>query len=175
MRFIRKILKEGFKILFSIVVGVVDVFPDAPWANRLRGLAIGSFFKSSGRNLQICKRAHLLYPQLIVVGDDVYIGYSVWINAQAGISIGDETILGPFVAIATGNHTKLGGSYRFGAHEKKEVVIKSGCWLAAGVTVSPGVCLEKGTLLAAGAAISSNSEGDSIYGGVPARLIKKVA
>lgn len=169
---LKAFLKECYKFIFSLVCILVQIFPDSPWGNRVRGAVIGLFFKGTKRNLQISQSVHVLYPYNIVVGDNVFIGFSSWINAQGGLQIGDETIIGPFVAIATGNHTWLNGSYRFGEHDRKMVNIGKGCWLASGVSIVPGVSVADACVLAAGAVLVADAMVKGTYGGVPAKLIR---
>ena len=54
-------------------------------------------------------------------------------------------------------------------------MINEGTWLAANVVVCPGVTIAKNCIIAAGAVVSSDlAEEGCLYGGVPARFIKKL-
>lgn len=172
MGFLKIFLKEAYRTIFSIISLVLQGLPDSPWSNRIRGKVLGAFMAGTKRGLQISKSVHILYPYNIRVGDGVFLGYGAWINAQGGLEIGDETILGPYVCIATGNHTKINGSYRYGPHEQKKVVVGRGCWLAAGVKVMPGANVNDEAVLAAGAVLIGKAEGACLYAGVPAKRIK---
>lgn len=53
-------------------------------------------------------------------------------------------------------------------------MIENGCWIGANVTVLPGVTIKSGTIVAAGAVVVRDCEGNCIYGGVPAKKIKNL-
>lgn len=53
------------------------------------------------------------------------------------------------------------------------IVLEDDIWMGANVTIRDGVRIGKGTILAAGAAITRNVAPFSIVGGVPARFIKE--
>ena len=96
-----------------------------------------------------------------------------------GVSIGDRVTLSRGVTILTAgldarDYIKNAGK-RYRDHVIKDVVIGEGTWLAANVLVCPGVTIAKNCIIAAGAVVSSNlTEEGCLYGGIPARLIKRL-
>ena len=54
------------------------------------------------------------------------------------------------------------------------ITIGAGAWLGAGVTVLGGVTVGAGSVIAAGALVSGDTQPDGVYGGVPARLIRRL-
>lgn len=173
MKLIKKLLKNMFYILFNFVVIVTQILPDVNWGNSMRGKIYKPFFKRCGSNFQVSKNVHFLSPNLIEIGNNVYLGYGNWIHGQGGLSIENEVMTGPFVCIATGNHTSINNSYRFGEHEKSPVLIKQGCWIGAHGVVLPGSTIEAGCLVAAGGVVTKNSKTSESaqYGGVPIKQI----
>lgn len=168
----RLVLKVAHQFVFNLIGLVLQILPDASWGNRARGAVLGLFLESKGRNLQVSKSAHILYPNNIEVGNDVYVGYGAWINAQGGLLIGDETMIGPYVAISTGDHSRVGDSFRFGEHKKRPVTIGKGAWLSAHVAVVAGVEIAAGTLVGAGGVVVASIGEPGVYGGVPAKRIR---
>ena len=171
---IRSLAKGVFRWVYAIISSLVNIFPDSPLGNRLRGLILGRFMKGSRRNLNISKSTNILYPYNIVVGDDVFIGFNSWINAQGSVVIEDSVIFGPFVVVATGNHTFDNGSYRFGPHEKRRVKINEGAWIAAHSSIVPGVEVGARSIVAAGAVVVSEVDQDSLFAGNPAKIVKRL-
>ena len=47
-------------------------------------------------------------------------------------------------------------------------------WIGANATVTPGVTIGENAIVAAGAVVTKNVEANTVVGGVPARLIKKL-
>lgn len=171
MRIMKRVVKIVYQIIFNIFTMLIDFFPDCQWGNKTRGYILKPFFKKCGKNIQICKKVHILYPYNIEIGNDVYIGYGSWINAQCNIKFEDEVMLGPYVCIVSGNHSKRGDSYRFGTHDKKPIVIEFGSWIGAHSIILPGVYVKKGSLIAAGGVVTKSTEELSINAGVPTHMI----
>lgn len=94
-------------------------------------------------------------------------------NFAAKIRIGRGTYIAPNVGIITANHQLLD----LDAHEPgRDVVIGEKCWIGMGAVLLPGVTLGPGTIVAAGAVVSTSFEGGRVViGGVPAKLIKNLS
>lgn len=59
------------------------------------------------------------------------------------------------------------------SYSKGDIVIKDDVWIGVNVTILSGVTIGQGAIIAAGSVVTSSVEPYSIYGGVPAKLIKK--
>lgn len=110
------------------------------------------------------------------VGDNVGLGTHGFFGCAGGVKIGNDTILGNFVSIHSENHNfsdpktpiRLQGDNRIG------IIIGSNCWIGAKVTILDGAIIEDGAVIAAGSLLTKGTyKKDSIYGGVPAKFIKK--
>jgi acetyltransferase-like isoleucine patch superfamily enzyme len=92
---------------------------------------------------------------------------------RGGIKVGDYVLIGPNVVIASSQHRynieKI--PIMFQGHEKKAVVIGNDVWIGANAVVLPGVTIADGTIVGAGAVVTSDTEPYSIVCGVPARKI----
>lgn len=65
---------------FRILELIGNLLPNNSVGCKLRGRLYKSFFKSCGKNFQVSQNVKLENMKNIVVGNDVYIGYSCWIN-----------------------------------------------------------------------------------------------
>ena len=111
-------------------------------------------------------------------GKNITIGKNVFINAgckfqdQGGIRIGDGTLIGHNVVMATLNHDP--------APEKRStmhpapIVIGKNVWIGAGATLLAGVTIGDGAIIAAGAVVTKDVPANTVVGGVPAKFIKKI-
>lgn len=154
-----------------IVIRLTTLLPDFWFINRLRGILVKPCFKKCGHNLQIASNVAITFPNLIELGDDVYIAYGCWMQGVGGVVLGNGVMLGPYTVIATNNHTKENGSYRFGAANRSKIVIDAGAWTGAHVVITAGVHIGKGAACGAGAVVTRDVASDTVVGGVPAKEI----
>src|SRR5206468_2119067 len=92
----------------------------------------------------------------ITLGADVYVAYGCWFSAGEEIRIGNEVILGPYCVLVSADHSRQRRSYRHGPLVSAPIVIGDGCWLAANVTVTAGLSVGNGSLLAAGSVVTKD-------------------
>ncbi len=111
-------------------------------------------------------------------GLNTHVGEGVFINAgcrfqdQGGIYLGDRALIGHNVVIATLNHN-MDPAKRANLLPAP-VHIGADAWLGANVTVLPGVSIGAGAVVAAGAVVTKDVEANTVVGGVPARLLKRL-
>lgn len=112
-------------------------------------------------------------------GVNLHIGENVFFNSgcrfqdQGGIYIGDNTLIGHNVVLATINHG-LEPATR-GANYPSPIRIGSNVWIGANATVLPGVTIGDNAVIAAGAVVTKHVAANTVVGGVPAKQIRKIA
>lgn len=114
------------------------------------------FYTDCGKNLKI--------------GKNVFFNAGVKIQDQGGVTIGDGTLLGHNVVLATLDHS-LDPSCR-GNMIPAPIVIGKNVWVGANATICKGVTIGDGAVIAAGAVVTKDVPANTVYGGVPARWIK---
>jgi maltose O-acetyltransferase len=105
-------------------------------------------------------------------GARCFINSLVFVDAAGLVTLGDGVSVGHHVVIITTDHGFGPPEFRAGNILLKPVVIESGAWVAAGVTLLPGVTIGSGAVVAAGAVVTSDVPANSLFGGVPAKLIR---
>ncbi|MBS4455411.1 DapH/DapD/GlmU-related protein [Tuanshanicoccus lijuaniae] len=111
-------------------------------------------------------------------GKNIKFGKGVFINSgckfqdQGGIEIGDGTLVGHNVVMATLNH-HLSAEKR-GNLIPAPINIGRNVWIGANATICPGVTIGDGAVIAAGAVVTKNVQANTVVGGVPATLIKVI-
>lgn len=108
----------------------------------------------------------------LVAGRYVYIGPSCYIHPN--VYIGEFTLLGDNVSIVGGDHryNVVGLPILLSGRDKiKRTSIGKDCWLGSHSIIMSGVSIADGTIVAAGAVVTKDTEPYCIYGGVPARKI----
>lgn len=111
----------------------------------------------------------------LIVGNNVGIGSGSFLGCAGGIEIGEDTIIGNFVTFHSENHNFSDGAVpiRSQGVSREGISIGRNCWIGAKATVLDGAVIEDGCVIAAGAVVRAGLyERDSIYGGVPAKLIR---
>ena len=129
-------------------------------------------FAKCGKNVNIGKDCSFYGSENITIGDDVYIGpKAMFLTTEAKIIMGKKIMLGPEVAIVTGNHRiDLIGRYMYdiAVEEKlpendKDVVINDDVWIGMRATILKGVTIGEGSIIGAGAVVTKNVPPYSIY------------
>ena len=106
----------------------------------------------------------------ITIGKRVFINSGCCFQDQGGITIGDGTLIGHHVVLATINHD-LAPERRATSH-LEPILIGANVWIGANVTVTPGVTIGDGAIIAAGAVVTKDIPPNVIAGGVPAKIIR---
>jgi acetyltransferase-like isoleucine patch superfamily enzyme len=115
-------------------------------------------------------------PITVVRGKSVKIGRNVVIMnnalmmAAGGITIDDDVMVAANAQLISNNHDL----YDHAVLTCKPVHLKRNCWIGAGATILPGVTVGENSVVAAGAVVTRDVEDNTVVGGNPARLIKRL-
>ena len=113
------------------------------------------------------------YGQNITIGKGVFINTSCHFQDQGGITIGDGTLIGHNVVLATLNHDMNPANRN--ETIPAPIVIGKNVWIGANATITPGVTIGRGAVSAARRVVTRDVAANTVVGGVPARLIKTIA
>ncbi|MDY2736945.1 sugar O-acetyltransferase [Intestinibacter sp.] len=108
----------------------------------------------------------------ITVGKNVFINSGCKFQDQGGITIGDGSLIGHNVVLATLNHD-LNPEKRSNMHPAP-IIIGENVWIGSNSTILPGVTIGDGVIIAAGAVVTKDVPANVIVGGVPAKIIKNI-
>lgn len=108
----------------------------------------------------------------IVIGEGSWLNHGVYIDTAGGVEIGRRVGIGSHVRILTATHEIGNGRLRAGEWVTKAVRIGDGCWVGASVTILPGVTIAPGCVIGAGSLVTTDTEPDGLYVGVPARRVR---
>lgn len=108
----------------------------------------------------------------IVLGENVFINMGCKFQDQGGITIDDGALIGHNVVLATINHD-MRPEYR---HSMTYAPIHIGrnVWIGANSTILAGVTIGDGAVVAAGAVVTKDVEPNTVVGGVPAKVLRKI-
>lgn len=109
----------------------------------------------------------------ITIGKDVFINSCCHFQDQGGIMIGDGTMIGHNVVLATINHALEPKKKRRNCYAP--ITIGKYVWIGSNATILPGVKIGGWAVIAAGAVVTKDVPSMTVVGGVPAKIIKKVS
>lgn len=147
------------------------------------------------RPLEQEKRAALLKEMFAEIGEDCYIepplhanwaghhvhfGKGVYANFNltlvddTHIYVGDYTMIGPNVVIATAGHPILPELREKAYQFNMPVHIGRNCWLGAGVIVLPGVTIGDNSVIGAGSVVTKDIPANVVAVGNPCKVLREI-
>ncbi|MGN0754941.1 MAG: sugar O-acetyltransferase [Aristaeellaceae bacterium] len=110
------------------------------------------------------------------LGRQVYANFGLTLVDDIHIFIGDYTMLGPNVVIATAGHPilpELRGERAL--QYNLPVRIGKNCWLGAGVIVMPGVTIGENSVIGAGSVVTRDIPPNVVAVGSPCRVLREIS
>lgn len=108
-------------------------------------------------------------------GRGVYANFNLTLVNDTHIYVGDYTMFGPNVIIATAGHPILpqlrGQNYY---QYNMPVHIGKNCWLGAGVIVLPGITIGDNTVIGAGSVVTKDIPAGVVAVGNPCRVLRTI-
>ena len=107
-------------------------------------------------------------------GKGVYANFNLTLVDDTEITVGEYTMFGPNVTLATAGHPILPELREKGYQYNAPVHIGRNCWLGAVVIVLPGVCIGENTVVGAGSVVTKDLPANVIAVGTPARVVREI-
>jgi len=107
-------------------------------------------------------------------GENSFVNSGCTILDGGKVQIGKHVLIGPNVGIYTAVHPIDWRERATGAEHGEPITIGDYCWIGGSAVICPGVTIGNRCVIAAGAVVVKDVPDDSMVGGNPARLIKKL-
>lgn len=124
-----------------------------------------------GDNVNIYRGAEIFGP--VSIGSRTFINRDAYL--RSGTNIGANVNIGPFSRFITDSHEIADSRKRAGKNITKDIVVGDGTWIGASVTVLGGVTIGSGSIVAAGAVVTTDIPPNSVAAGIPARVVKSLS
>jgi acetyltransferase-like isoleucine patch superfamily enzyme len=110
----------------------------------------------------------------IKIGRDTFVGESVVVRGQGGVTIGDSVLIGPMAKILAVEHrfTDVSRPVIEQGITARGISIETGAWIGAGAAVLDGTRVGMGAVVGANAVVTSNVPPHSVVVGAPARVVR---
>lgn len=146
-----------------------------PMEKDKRELLLKTMFAEIGSGCYIEPPFHANFGgKHIHFGKNIYANFNLTMVDDTHIYVGDYTMFGPNVTVATAGHPILPELRAQGYQYNAPVHIGKNCWLGAGAIVLPGITIGNNVVIGAGSVVTKNIPDNSVAVGNPCKVIRKV-
>ena len=107
-------------------------------------------------------------------GDNVYANFGLTMVDDTHIYVGDYTMFGPNVTVASAGHPVLPELREKAYQFNMPVHIGKNCWIGAGAVIVPGVTIGDNTVIGAGSVVTKDIPADVVAVGNPCRVLREI-
>ena len=108
-------------------------------------------------------------------GKNIYANFGLTLVDDTHIYVGDNTMFGPNVVVATAGHPILPSLRKQAYQYNMSVRIGNNCWLGAGVLVMPGVTIGDDSVIGAGSVVTKDIPSGVVAVGNPCRVLREIS
>ena len=132
------------------------------------------FFGSIGEHVTIKGNFNCDYGRHIYIGNGCIINCNVTILDTARINIGENVFIAPGVVITAATHPLDAKTRVERNFIGSSITLEDNVWIGANAVILQGVTIGKNSVIAAGSVVNRDVPDNCLYGGIPAKLIKKI-
>ena len=147
-----------------------------PTQLKKRNKLLKEMFADIGENCYIEPPFHANFGgRHVHFGKNVYANFNLTCVDDTHIYIGDNTLIGPNVTIATAGHPILPELRVKGYQFNMPIHIGKNCWLGAGVIVLPGVKIGNNSVIGAGSVVTKDIPENVVAVGNPCNVLRNIS
>ena len=146
-----------------------------PSEGEKRTVLLKEMFAEIGENCYIEPPLHANWGgHHVHFGKSVYANFNLTLVDDTHIYVGDYTMFGPNVTIATAGHPILPELREEGYQYNAPVHIGRNCWIGAGVIIVPGVTIGDNVVIGAGSVVTKDLPDHVVAVGNPCKILREV-
>ncbi|MCD7827474.1 MAG: sugar O-acetyltransferase [Clostridiales bacterium] len=107
-------------------------------------------------------------------GKSVYANFNLTLVDDTHIYVGDYTMFGPNVTVATAGHPILPVLREAAYQYNMEVRIGRNCWIGAGAIILPGITIGDNTVVGAGSVVTKDLPSNVVAVGNPCKILRPI-
>lgn len=107
-------------------------------------------------------------------GNNVYANFNLTLVDDTHIYVGDYTMFGPNVTVATAAHPIDPGFRMPVIQYNKPVYIGKNCWIGACAIILPGITIGDNTVIGAGSVVTKDIPGNVVAVGNPCKVLREI-
>ena len=141
----------------------------------LREKMLKEMFAEIGENCYIEPPFHANWGgHHVHFGNNVYANFGLTMVDDTHIYVGDCTMFGPNVVVATAGHP-INPELRARAYQyNMPVHIGKNCWIGAGALIMPGVTIGDNTVIGAGSIVTKDIPSNVVAVGNPCKVMREI-
>lgn len=146
-----------------------------PLESKKREKLLKDMFAEIGENCYIEPPLHSNWGgHHVHFGKAVYANFNLTLVDDTHIYVGDYTMIGPNVTIATAGHPILPELREKAYQYNIPVRIGRNCWIGAGALILPGVTIGDNTVVGAGSVVTKDLPSNVVAVGNPCKVLRKI-
>lgn len=146
-----------------------------PTEMEKRNALLKEMFAEIGENCYIEPPFHSNFGGSHVhFGSNVYANFNLTLVDDTHIYVGDNTMFGPNVTVATAGHPILPELRQQGYQYNAPIHIGENCWIGAGALILPGITIGDNVVIGAGSVVTKDIPSNVVAVGNPCRILREI-
>lgn len=141
-----------------------------------RYILLYTLLKKCGKNVRIEPNVFINNYEKLSIGDNVSINAFSYIIASGGVEIGNNVSIAHNCSIVSETHNwnDIKTPISYNSITATPIKIEDDVWLGCGVRVIGPCKIQSRVIIAAGAVVKGDLKSHTIYGGIPAKVLKNI-
>ena len=167
--------EELLKEQFSYLDRLYDFNMTRPTQLEKRQEMLKDMFAEIGENCYIEPPLHTNFGgHHVHFGKNIYANFNLTLVDDTHIYVGDYTMFGPNVVVATAGHPILPELREQAYQYNAPVHIGKNCWIVAGVIIVPGITIGDNVVIGAGSVVTKDIPSNVVAVGNPCHVLREV-
>lgn len=167
--------EEIMKEQLSCLDRLYDFNATRPTEMKKREQLLKEMFAEIGKDCYIEPPFHANFGgKHVHFGNGIYSNFNLTLVDDTHIYVGDDTMFGPNVTVATAGHPilpQLRPQYQY----NMPVHIGKNCWIGAGAIILPGITIGAYSVIGAGSVVTKDIPSGVVAVGNPCRVLREIS